>query len=665
MRAVATVVFVSLSATSAPAPLDPPFWTGRETAASFAQAQDGRLARARALLAELAAVRGRRTLDNTLRPFDRALFEIDAAEAQSSLIQNVHPDAALRESAEKSGQAAAAAKTGMMLDRAAFDALGVMSLEGADEATRHYVARLLRDFRLAGVDKDEATRTRIAELQGEIVRTGQEFLRNIREDQRMVCVRDAGELAGLPEDYIARHRPDAQGVIRIRVDYVDVSPILTYARSDSLRRAVHMEFSNRGCPGNLGVLDKLIARRHELARLLGFPSWADYITADKMVASAKNASAFIDRIAASAAPKAAAEYDRLLARKRQEQPEAKVVTAWEATYWQEQVRQADYQLDSQAVRAYFPSARVKQGLLDITSRLFGVAFRRVEGAPVWHPSVECWEITEGDRVLGRFYLDLHPRPNKYTHAALFGIRSGVAGEHLPEAALVANLPEGGADEPGLMDHREVGTFFHEFGHLLHAVFAGRQRWTGIAGVATEFDFVEAPSQLFEEWTWSPEVLATFAHHHRTGEPIPADLVRRMKRAAELGKALGVRRQMALARTSLSYYDRPPAEVDTDAIARAAFESLQPYPFVEGTHFQCAFQHLDHYSAIYYTYMWSLVIAKDLFARFDREALLQPAIAGRYRETILEPGGSAPAATLIERFLGRPFDSRAWEAWLNE
>jgi len=273
-------------------------------------------------------------------------------------------------------------------------------------------------------------------------------------------------------------------------------------------------------------------------------------------------------------------------------------------------------------------------------------------------------MLEAGQVVGRVYLDLHPRPSKYTHAAHFAIRTGVAGEHLPEAALVCNLPGGAADDPGLMEHKEVSTLFHEFGHLLHSVFGGRQRWAGLSGVSTEFDFVEAPSQLFEEWIWSPQVLATFARHHQTGEPIPAEVVARMRRASEFGKALGVRRQMVLARTSLSYYDRPPAQVNTDAILRQATESSLPYPWVEGTHFQCMFQHLDHYSAFYYTYMWSLVIAKDLFSQFDGKNLLDPAAPRRYRETILAAGGSAPAATLVERFLGRPFDAKAWEEWLN-
>jgi thimet oligopeptidase len=216
-----------------------------------------------------------------------------------------------------------------------------------------------------------------------------------------------------------------------------------------------------------------------------------------------------------------------------------------------------------------------------------------------------------------------------------------------------------------MEYSDVRTLFHEFGHLLHALIGGRRRWVGTGGTRTEHDFVEVPSQLLEEWTRDPLTLSTFASHHRTGEPIPAELVKRMNRANEFGKGLQVRRQMFFARTSLSCYDRPPAELDTDHLVRSLTRRYQPFPFVEGTHPQCAFGHLDGYSAAYYTYMWSLVIAKDLFSRFDRANLLDPAVPTAFREHVLQAGGSAPATELVQRFLGRAFNFEAYRRWLEE
>jgi thimet oligopeptidase len=288
----------------------------------------------------------------------------------------------------------------------------------------------------------------------------------------------------------------------------------------------------------------------------------------------------------------------------------------------------------------------------------------MKNPPVWHPSVEGWELLEGGMLAGRFYLDMHPRPGKYGHAVHFRVRTGTSDGALPESALVCNFPGGTPGEPGLMDHGDLQTFLHEFGHLMHSMLA-RQRWNGISGVRTEWDFVEAPSQMLEEWGWDPAVLAGFARHHETGEPIPAELVRQLKRATGFGRALDMRTQMTYARISLSLYDRPPEQVNTDSIVSAVTRAYSPVPPQPGTHMQTSFGHLNGYSAYYYTYMWSLVIAKDLFSRFDQSNLLASEPARRYRKLILEPGGSAPAARLVEDFLGRPFSFDAWRAWLEE
>jgi Zn-dependent oligopeptidase len=651
------------AASAAVGPSQTPFWAGMTSAPAFQTAMEARLAHGRTLLQRLTSASGPRTVENTLRVFDDVQLEIDAVAQQSQLIQSVHPDAAMRETAEKVAQQASAFNTEVSLNRGVYDAITALDVSGADAETKYYVQRLLRDFKLAGVDKDEATRKRIAALRDELTELGQAFDRNIRTDLRTVKT-DPRELEGLPRDYIARHKPDANGQITLTIDYPDSLPVFSYAQNEGLRKRMYMEYNNRAYPANMEVLDKLLARRAELARLVGYATWADYITADKMVGTARNASDFIDRIVAASGPKAEREYAAILKRKQQDQPRATGVNGWERTYYAELVRKSDYAFDSQSVRPYLAFDRVKQGLLDVTGKLFGVTYRRITDAPVWDQSVEAYEMLEDGRMIGRFYLDMHPRPNKYNHAAEFGIRSGVTGRQVPEAALVCNLPGGQPGDPGLMTHDDVVTFFHEFGHLVHALVSGRHQWIGISGITTEQDFVEAPSQMLEEWTWDPATLATFARHYETNQPIPAALVQQMRRASEFGKALNVRQQMLYARLSLSVYDRDPKQVDTTAMVKDITNKYTPYPYVEGTHFQTSFGHLDGYSAVYYTYMWSLVIAKDLFSKFDQANLLAPDVAKRYRDTILVPGGSRPAATLVRDFLGRPFEFAAWQAWLN-
>jgi thimet oligopeptidase len=641
-----------------------PIWAGRPAAAALTEDTERRIADTRRTVDALLAERGRRTIGNTLVPYDRALRTMQIAYGLTSAAAELHPDSATRSAAERGHQGVQQLRTELELSRALYDAIAAVDLTGADAETRYWVAKTLRQFRLNGVDRPPEVRAAITALRDSISALEQAFARNIRDDVDTVYAMPA-ELEGLPSDYVALHPQAADGRVALTTSYPDVYPVLSFARSEGLRRRVLTAFNNRAWPANGPVLDSLLAQRHRLAALLGRATWADVATADKMIETAGNASAFIDRVVAASGASAGADYAALLARKRRDDPGATAVQPWEQNYWAQVVRKETYAFDAQAVRAYFPYDSVKRGILELAARIFDVSFRPARNVPVWHPSVEAWEMYEDGKLAGRFYLDMHPRPGKFSHAAVFGGRSGTRDGRLPEAILVANVPGGRAGDPGLMEHGDVRTFLHEFGHLIHGLSADRARWIGLAPYSLEWDFVEAPSQMLEEWLWDPPTLASFARHYQTGKAIPADLVRRMKEANDFGKGLNVRRQMTYARISLALHDRPPAGLDVDSVVRAVESEYLPFPPMRDTHFQAAFGHLTGYSSNYYTYMWSLVIAKDLFSAFDRSKLLEPGVARRYRETILAPGGSAPAASLIENFLGRPFRFDAWEAWLNE
>ena len=659
------MIFMTLSQIANAVPVDDkPFWTNGLPASEFVSIQESRLKQAQAAIDRMLAASGKRTIENTLVPLDEAYTYLDSASQQAGLMQEVHPDKAFREAAENISQKIAAFSTDLSLNRAVYDALVAMDISKADAETKFYVEKTLRQFRLAGVDKDEATRKKIKALNDELVLIGQEFARNIREDKDKVIVNNVAELDGLPQDFIDAHKPGPDGKITLTIDYPDSIPVLNYAKNGDLRKRMYFAYNNRAYPQNMAVLDKMAAKRYELANLLGFKTWADYITADKMIKTAANASDFITKIVAASTERAKREYQELLARKRKDDPKATQIDRWDSSYYSELVKRENYSFDGQKVRPYFPYQKVKQGVLDTSARLFSVSFKQVKNAPVWDPLVECWEIFEGGKLIGRFYLDMHPREGKYNHAAEFNVRNGVSGKQIPEATLVCNLPGADANDPGLMEYDDVVTFFHEFGHLIHTLFAGHRKWIGTSGIQTEWDFVEAPSQMLEEWTRDAKTLQTLARHYKTNEPIPADLVAQMNRANEFGKGLHVGAQMVYARLSLSVYDRPPAEVNTDALVKKIYTEYSPIPFVDGTHMQTAFGHLDGYSAIYYTYMWSLVMAKDMFSRFDRNNLLDPVPAMLYRKTVLEPGGSKPAAELLEDFLGRKPSFDAYQTWLN-
>ena len=610
------------------------------------------------------ATGGPRPLEPTLAAFDAVFSPLAEAGARAGLARSVHPDEAVRQAAEQAEQEVAALATELSLDRGLYEVLAGLDPAGADPASRHFLEKSLRDFRRAGVDRDDATRATVQALQEELVRIGQAFSRNIKDDRRSLRLRPEA-LDGLPADWRRAHPPGADGLVEVSTDPADYVPFMTYARSEEARAALWKLSRQRAHPANVEVLAALLGKRAELARLLGWPSWAAFATADKMIGSDAAAAEFIERIAALSGPRMEAEYAQLLERKRQDAPGAERVEPWDSAFLQERIKAEQHGFEAQSVRPWFEYRRVVDGVLSVTGELFGLTWRRIEGAATWHPSVETWDALDGGEVLGRIHLDMHPRPGKYQHFAQFPLAHGQRGVRRPEGVLVCNFPEPRAGAPALLEHGEVKTLFHEFGHLLHHLLGGRTRYAGQSGVATEWDFVEAPSQLLEEWTWDPDVLGRFARHVETGAPIPAALVARMRAADEYGKGLMVRQQMFYAAVSLELHRRDPAGLDAGALGDELMARYTPFRPVPGTWFHLAFGHLEGYSAIYYTYMWSLVIARDLLTPFREAGLMDPATARRYRAAVLEPGGSRPAAALVEDFLGRPTRFDAYRAWLEQ
>lgn len=643
----------------------PPVWTGQPDVAAFEALENRRLAAAQKSIDAIHALHGGHTIDNTLEPYDRALRQINAAFYLSSDMEVVHPDKAFRDHATAMTRKVSAAQTALSLDPLVYRALASLDLKSADSATRHYVERQLLEFRLAGVDKDEATRVRLKKLNDALTEEQSTFQRNIDDDRRSIIVKDRAELDGLPADYIERHRPNDKGDIVITTDYPDYIPVMNFARSDELRHRLYLEFQNRAFPANRTVLERMLATRYEIATLLGYASWADYNAADKMIESGAKIAEFIHEVDAAARPDAERELKMLLAQKQSSHPQADTIRLDERSYYQEQVRRASYDFDSQSVRPYFPYADVRQGVLDTAATLFHLKFVREEHAQAWDPHVETWLVYDGETPIGRFYLDMHPRAGKFTHAEMAPVLDGVRGEQLPEAMLICNFPNPTPSDPGLMTHQEVTTFFHEFGHLMHWILGGHQAWAGISGISMEADFVEAPSQMLEEWMHSPEVLASFARHYKTGEPMPAELVERMNRANAFGRAGWVAQQNAYSALSYELYSRKPSEVDPDRIEARVERELTPFASLPDTHGWAAFGHLTGYSSGYYTYLWDKVIAEDFFAQFDPHNLLASETAMRYRRTVLEPGGSMSANDLVRNFLGRPQQLAALKRWMGE
>jgi thimet oligopeptidase len=636
-------------------------------AAGLTAACKDAIARARVGLDALKAMPAPRDTVTALGWYDDANAVINDLDFQSELARQASPDADMRKAGEECDREIQAFATAIYQDRAVYDALSGLDLAGQDGSTVWWMKRDLREFRRNGVDRDDATREKVRALNDEVVAIGQEFERNIRQGTRTVFFTPA-ELAGVPEDFRKAHPPGPDGKVALTTDYPDYHPFMAYARSSKAREKLSRAYNTRASPENVEVLSRLLAKRYELATTLGYANWADYITENKMIGTGHAASEFIERITAASGDRSAKELARVLARERRDMPSARQVLGWDYGYYSDRVKIEQYRFDAKAARPYFEFDRVQRGVLDVSGRLFDVTYRPVEGAKVWHPDVQVFDVmagsSYGDRAgksLGRIYLDLHPRENKFKHAAQFGMISGQAGHRLPESALLCNLPRSG----GLMEYDDVRTLFHEFGHLVHHIVGGNTRWAANSGVRNEQDFVEAPSQMLEEWMRDAGVLQTFAKHVKTGKPIPAAMVKQLRAADDFGKGVDVRQQMFYAATSLHLYDRDPRGLDLTPYVASIQSRYSPFPYVPGTTFYTAFGHLNGYSAVYYTYMWSKVIAKDLFTAFQATGMFDPATAQRYRKEILEQGGGKPAAQLVAEFLGRPYDFKAYEAWLRE
>ena len=575
------------------------------------------------------------------------------ARALAGLLSEVHPDADLRTLAEQRTQDADRLRTARSLDRALFDVLAATDPDNLDEQATRFRTHVLRDFRRAGVDQDDATRARLRAISDRLTVLDQDFSRILRDDVRSIRI-TPDRLAGLPDDYVAVHQPDADGLVTITTDYPDLLPFRTFAQDADARRELLVAFLSRGWPDNDAVLHEMLALRAEQARILGFDGWPDFDAEVKMIRSGAAIAEFIDRIYAAAAAASERDLEQLVQRQRQDDPTADRFDASHLSYYSELVRREQYDVDAHKVRRYFDFQDVRRGLLDVTGRLFDLDYRAADVA-TWHPDVAVYDVLSHGDLLGRIYLDLHPREGKFKHAAQFDLVSGVTGRQLAEGVLVCNLPT------GLMEHQHVVTLFHEFGHLVHHILAGRQTYDRFSGVATEWDFVEAPSQMLEEWAWDANVLQTFAVD-AAGTPIPTDLVARMRAAKEFGKGVTVQTQAYY--SALAYVlhrDRP---ADHDQLVRELQDRYDPLDRLDGTHFQAGFGHLSGYTSAYYTYMWSLVIAKDLFSAFDENDMFDPVAAHRYRDRILAPGGSRDAADLVTGFLGRPFSFDAFAAWLD-
>ncbi len=619
-----------------------------------------RLARAEAHRSRIGSAKAPFGEANVLLPFNEIGIEVSSAASECSLMAEVHPDPEVRAAADTVIQELSAFTTRLGQDRPLYEALGSVDPTRLDAVARRVIELARRDMRRSGIELSATDQEQVRSARAELVKIEQEFAKNIRDDISEIAL-DPAQLDGMPADYVAAHPVDPNGKVHLTTNYPDLIPFMTYATDEAARRELAIVNGLRAVPHNIKLLEAMLTTRAELAGLLGYANWAEYASEDKMTGSAGAIREFIDRALAACRESAASEYADLLAEKRAERPAADVIGTWDSAYLLERVKARKYSYDGRELRPYFEYRAVRQAILDLNSELFGLTFTKVE-LPLWHPSVETFAVRVDGREMGHISLDMHPRDGKFKHAACFTLVPGFKDRSKPHGVLVCNFPDPSAQQgPALMQHSEVVTYFHEFGHLVHGIVSGDIAWARVR-LPSEWDFIEAPSQFLEEWIYDYDVLRRFAKHVETGAVIPEALVKTLRDARDFGRGTFVQRQLMLSAISLRLHDRDPRGLDTTKVVFDASREFSPIVMPEGTAMQASFGHLEGYTALYYTYMWSLVIAKDMHSAFTA-GLMDLKQAKRYRDLVLAPGGTKPAAELVNDFLGRAYGFDAFRDWL--
>ncbi|MGD2051278.1 MAG: M3 family metallopeptidase [Acidimicrobiia bacterium] len=634
-------------------------------AASVAAVAEQAIADAETLISTMVGAAAPRTFASTLQPLEEVSAVLTDAYGPSSFMARVHPDPEVRAKAVEVEERLAKWGNDLIFRRDLYEAIRDFSETDDAAALSGTAARLLtfwmRDLRRAGHELSDGDRDTLQALNQRLIELQVAFGNNLDEWEDAIEV-TAEDLEGLPDDYVRRLRPGSEeGTFLVTMAYPDYMPFMQQARRRDLRRQLQFKFWNRAVEQNRPLLAEAVEVRQRIAALFGVPTWAHRSMEVKMAKTPETVEAFYQSLVPGLRRKAEAELAVLADLASAD--DVAGLQPWDWTYYDNEQRRRDFGIDPNEVAAYFPLELVLEGMFAVTGDVFGLEYHQVPDAAAWHPDVTLYEIRDAGSGTPRayFYADLFPREGKYGHAAAFPLGYGRAlpdgGYQTPVAAIVANLTKPTEDSPSLLKHGEALTLFHEFGHILHFCLTTVDL-IRFAGFDTEWDFVEAPSQIMEHWMWRPEVLARFARHHETGEPIPADLVERLVAARDLNVGLATMRQLFLGKLDLLLHATADP-VDLDAAYRESYR-LTLLPFHEGTFFPASFGHLmGGYDAGYYGYLWAKVYGDDMFSMFEEAGVTDPEVGARYRREVLAMGGSRDAMDHLRAFLGREPSSEAF------
>jgi thimet oligopeptidase len=593
------------------------------------------------------------TPENILDAWDRAAILLEDAFGPVSILNSVHPDKSVRDAGDDALIAESSFLTDLFQNENFYDR--VRAVKPHTNAQKQLQKDLIESFEDSGVALPPEKRDRFKTISDRLTELGQEFAKNIRENATRLTFTPA-ECEGLPQAWLDRVPRDEEGNVVVGFDYPDYVPFMMNAHDDAARKRYQIANTNRGTDANVRILDEIVALRKEIADLYGVPSFAHYVTRRRMVENPETVRRFLDEVRSrvmEAEIRDLAQLSEVKAKMTGVPLEQASITRWDMSFYRERLREQRFAIDQEALRQYFPTKMSVDWMLDVSERLYGIRFERAE-VPVWHESVIYLDVLDGSdgAHIGGIYLDLYPRDGKYKHAAAWPVRGvSMKSGRQPISVLVTNLNGDG------LTHDELETLLHEFGHVLHGVLS-KTEYLQHSGTSVERDFVEAPSQMYEEWASRMESLSLMREHCSECPAIEQELVDRLVAASKFGAGIDYGRQLLYASYDMELSSENPGEC-LEVWKR--MEGDTPMGYVEGTAFPGTFEHIaSGYAAGYYGYMWAKVIALDMVSAFGAD-LMNGETGRRFRELILSRGSEEPARELVEKFLERPVSSEAFFA----
>jgi thimet oligopeptidase len=603
-----------------------------------------------------------RTTDNTLLAFENTTTEMLNETSPVTFMGYVSTDAEIRAEASDCEAAISQFNIDLGIRRDLYQAI-----ENA-QARHPKESRLLKMtkeyFEQNGLKLSDEDLKKVRELKGKLSDNENQFSENLNNDNTQVLF-TSEELEGVPADYLADLKKDANGQFIVNTRESDYSLVMETALRSETRKKMMQGYFSRGGDANSKLLSESVQLRAQIAKLLGFKTWADYRTNGRMVQNSQKALDFLNGLKGKLAQTNASDFAKLLKFKQETVPAATSLDQWDISYYSNQLKKRDYSLDKEKIREYFPADVVIAGMFQVYSKMLGVRYEQIKDAKTWAENVQLYAIydAEDNHLIGHFYTDFFPREGKYGHAAAWQLISGYEladGSYKQTvSAIVANLTPPMNGKPSLLDHEDVETIFHEFGHVMHETLT-KAKYASMSGASVAQDFVEAPSQMLENWVWNKDVLQSISGHYLNhSEKLPTALLEKMLEAESFNRGMRYTKQLLYALYDMTLHS-PDQAVDVNKVYTDLYKEIIGQEPLAGQQFPASFGHLmGGYDAGYYGYLWSEVYAQDMFTKFPENDITSPEVGARYRKIILESGGMKEALDLLTEFLGREPNSDAF------